>query len=259
MNTVTQNKTLGCLGLQARVIATLILRETRTSFGQSTLGYLWAIITPAASVALLFFIYTLIGSKAPYGESLTLFFATGILTIEFFNKLSQTLMTGFITNKEILIFPMVKEIDILFARLILISATYLVIMLFFYVSLIGLGLAPFPAHPEKLLEAFLAIIALGLGFGVFNAVIVSLWRGWAQIASILTRPLFFISGVFYVPDRLPEKVLDLVQWNPVLHLVEWMREGFYPHYDSAVFNPEYPLFLAMILILAGLAGERFFR
>ncbi len=102
-------------------------------------------------------------------------------------------------------------------------------------------------------------MVLGFGFGVMNAVIVSLWDSWKHIEKILTRPLIFISGVFYVPSRMPPTITDILWWNPVLHLVEWVREGFYPNYDSAIFTPGYPLFLALILIFLGLAGERLFR
>ncbi len=247
------------ISLQLRVIATLVLRETRASFGTSSIGYLWAVITPAVSVALLFFIFTMINRQAPYGGSLPLFFATGILTIEFFNKLSHTLMKTFDANKALLTYPLIKETDALFARVILISSTYLVIMMIFYGALYALGLADRPRHPGQLLGAFLAVMALGFGFGTLNAVIVSLWESWAQIEKILTRPLIFISGVFYVPSNLPPRATEILQWNPIIHLVEWMREGFYPHYDSRILAPEYPLFLAMILILAGLGGERLFR
>jgi capsular polysaccharide transport system permease protein len=255
--TGTRNESL--IVLQLRVIATLVLRETRASFGTSSIGYLWAIITPAVSVGLLFFIFTMIDRQPPYGQSLALFFATGILTIEFFNKLSHTLMAAFDANRALLTYPLIKGTDALFARLVLVSATYLVIMVLFYGGLCVFGLASVPAHPEKLLCAFCAIAALGFGFGTLNAVISSLWASWAQIEKILTRPLVFISGVFYVPSQLPPEATEILWWNPVVHLVEWVREGFYPHYDSALLTPEYPLFLAMCLILLGLGGERLFR
>lgn len=247
------------LGLQFRVIGALVLRETRATFGTSQIGYLWAIITPAAGVGLLVFLFSLIGRQPPYGASLALFFATGILTLEFFNKLSNTLMTAFDANKALLTYPLIRETDALFARLVLISATYLVIMAIFYGTLVTLGLAEPPARPDRLIAAFFAIAAFGFGFGTLNAVIVSLWDSWAQIEKVLTRPLFFISGIFYVPSMLPPEAVAVLWWNPVLHLVEWVREGWYGHYDSTVLTPAYPLSVALGLVLAGLAGERLFR
>lgn len=245
--------------LQFRVIAALVLRETRATFGTSQFGYLWAIITPAASVGLLVFIFSLIDRQPPFGSSLALFFATGILTLQFFTKLSGTLMNSFGANKALLTYPLIKETDALYARLILVSATYSLIMLIFYSALIILGLADPPAFPARIVAAFFATAAFGFGFGTTNAVIISLFPSWYHIEMVLTRPLFFLSGIFYIPSLMPPQAIAVLEWNPVLHLIEWFRSGYYPNYESAILDKSYPLELAMILILVGLGGERLYR
>ena len=245
--------------LQIRVLLSLVLRETRATFGTSHLGYIWAIITPTASVAILVFIFSLINRQPPFGSSLALFFATGILTLQFFNEFSNKLMTVFNANRALLTYPIIKDVDTLLARSLLIISTYLVIMCIFYSSLMLLGMADFPAHVEQVLFAFFATALLGIGFGAMNAVIASVWDTWIQIERVLTRPLFFISGIFYVPSHLPPEAIAILKWNPVLHLVEWFREGFYPNYNSFVLDTNYPLYIGVGLLLTGLAGERFFR
>ncbi|MDA1237308.1 MAG: ABC transporter permease, partial [Acidobacteria bacterium] len=111
----------------------------------------------------------------------------------------------------------------------------------------------------ELIQAFIAIAMLGFGFGTLNAVVISLWDSWQHIEKILTRPLFFLSGIFYIPSTLPPKAIAIIKWNPVLHLVEWVRTGYYPNYESTVLDKTYPIGIAMILILFGLAGERLYR
>ncbi len=247
------------LALQARVIGALVLRETRATFGTSQLGYLWAIVTPAAGVGVLVMVFEAVSRQPPFGSSLALFFATGMLTLEFYQKLSLTLMTTFDANKALLTYPLIKETDTLFARLILISATYLLIMFIFYSTLIALGLAELPRFPDQLLYAFIATALLGFGAGTFNASVYSMWESWRHVESILTRPLFIISGIFFVPSQLPPTAIAFLKWNPVLHLVEWVRSGYYSNYDSTVLNKTYLLGFAMTLILLGLIGERLYR
>lgn len=254
-----QAGTADLLQLQARVIAALILRETRATFGTSPVGYLWAIFTPAVSVAFLVFLFSLAGRQPPFGASLALFFATGALTLQFFNELSNKLMTVFDANHALLTYPIIKDVDALLARAILVAATYMLIMALFYGALIAMGLASLPARPEQVILAFLSSWLLGLGFGAVNAVVISLWESWIHIEKVLSRPLFFISGIFYVPSQLPQQARDILQWNPVLHLVEWFRHGFYPNYNSMVFDPWYPVAVGTGLLLLALAGERLFR
>jgi len=252
MKTASENLLL----LQVRVLATLTLRETRATFGASRFGYLWTIIVPTCSVALLCVLFAAAGRRAPFGQSLALFFATGILTVEFFSKLSSALMTAFEANKALTTYPLVKETDALFARAILTTLTYMLIMALFYGALAALGLADAPHYPERIIAAIGATAWLGFGFGTVNAVLISLWPSWQQIERVLTRPLIFVSAVFYIPSFLPPAAQAALWWNPVLHLVEWTREGVYPNYDSGVLSPAYPLAVAAALTLIGLASER---
>lgn len=247
------------LGLQARVIWALVLRETRATFGTSQLGYLWALITPLASLAILVGMWTLIGRRAPFGTSTALFFATGILILQFFTKCSSSLMKAFDANKSLLTYPVIKEVDALLARIILISATYMVISAVFLGAIIAWEHLPPPARLDQVFAAFFATAAFGFGFGTLNAVLYSLWHSWERVETILTRPLLFVSAVFYNPSHLPPWLLGPFSWNPVMHLIEWMRYGIYADYNSLVLDRAYVMSVSLLLILLGLAGERFFR
>ncbi len=244
---------------QGRVIGALILRETRTTFGTAQLGYFWAIANPALGVAVLVAIFSVIGRLPPFGTSFALFFATGILPYELYRKLSSSLMGAFDANRGLMSYPLVKETDVLFARSLLIIATYVLVMVLFFGTLIVAGLAQFPAYLDEVFLAVAAASLLGVGAGTTNAVILSLFRTWKQIESVLSKPLFFISGIFYIPSAFPPDIIWMLSWNPVLHVVEWMREGYYSNYNSVVLDKPYLLGFAAALLLAGFGGERLYR
>ncbi|MEX0970324.1 MAG: ABC transporter permease [Paracoccaceae bacterium] len=250
---------IAALWTQIRVIAALMLRETRMTFGSSHLGYFWAIMQPLVSISFLVFLFYLIGRQAPYGASLALFFATAILTLELYYKLSVSLMRAFTSNKQLLSYPMIRETDTLFARLFLIGLTFVIINFIFYGGLIALDLAGLPAHPEKLVMAFLGTCFFGFGIGTLNAIFYQRSQSWQYIEKIVARPLFFLSGVFYIPSALPPEAVAVLRWNPILHLVEWTREGYYPHYRSDILVIGYPLAIASLLVMVGLFWERFSR
>lgn len=247
------------LALQIRVIVALIVRETRATYGTSQLGYLWEIITPAAGTAVLVTIFTAVGRQPPFGESFALFFATGLLTLYLFRKLGSSLMAVYDANKALMTYPPIKGMDVLYARFLLIAATQLMIMIVFYSGLGYMGLAGLPVYPEKLIAAFAVTCLLGFGFGATNAVLLSYFESWRHVVAILTRPLMFISAIFYVPSYMPPEIVDWLKWNPVLHCIEWMRNGYYANYDSRVLDQTYVLTVAVILTLIGLLGERLTR
>lgn len=245
--------------LQIRVVSALTLRETRMTFGTSHAGYLWAIVQPLVSISFLVSLFYLIGRQSPYGTSLALFFSTAILTLECYNKLSVSLMRAFTSNKSLLTYPMIKETDTLFARLLLIACTFIVIDVVFYTGLILFNLATLPAHPEKIVMAFLATCALGFGVGTINAIMYQRNQAWQHFEKTLARPLFFLSGVFYIPSLMPPEAVAVLRWNPILHLVEWTREGYYANYQSEVLDISYPLSVATVLVMVGLFWERISR
>lgn len=245
--------------IQIRVIVALTLRETRMAFGTSLWGYLWAVVQPLISIAFLVFIFHLIKFRTFYGDSLALFFATAVLTLEFYNKSTTSLMRAFTSNKALLTYPMVTETDTIFARMLLVASTYAIMIALFFSCLIILGMARLPAHPEQLVAAFLATLLLGLGVGTIFAVLYANNSNWQYVDRALGRPLFFLSGVFYVPSRMPPEAVEILKWNPVLHLVEWMRLGYYQDYPSDVFNPYYPLGISVTLIAIGFTAQRITR
>ncbi|MBA8840452.1 ABC transporter permease [Ochrobactrum sp. RH2CCR150] len=250
---------MALLGLQIHVLEALVLRETRAAFGASHIGYLWAVIVPATSIAVLVAVFTLAGRNPPYGSSFALFFATGVLTLQFFSKLSSSLMAAFEANKALLTYPPIKELDVLVARALLISATYAVVFLLVFCGIIFWDTSGMPAHLGRTIEAFAVTALLGTAFGVLNAVILSIWDSWRHLEKILTSPLFFLSGIFYVPSLLPPDLMTYLSWNPILHVVEWMRDGFYPDYDSTILDRAYLMRSILVLLLVGFSGERLFR
>jgi capsular polysaccharide transport system permease protein len=247
------------LKLQSRVIGALVLREVRATFGTSRLGYLWAILTPTAGVIVLVVVFSTFIKHPPYGSSFALFYATGYLILEFFNKLSASLMTVFSANKALLTYPLIKTTDTLFARFLLICATYILIMVAFFGVLILVEEASVPCHVDQLLFAFLSMALFGVGCGLLNALIYARWESWGHVQSVINRPLIFISGIFYMPRQLPSEALEILQWNPILHAVEWFRVGYYQNYDSMVLNRPYLIGVSLVLLVIGLAGERLFR
>jgi capsular polysaccharide transport system permease protein len=226
------------LKLQLRVIVSLVLRETRATFGTSPFGYVWAIITPTVSVAFMVFLFSIGGRQPPFGSSLALFFATGILTLQFFNELSGKLMTGFDANRALLTYPIIKDVDTLVARGLLVAATYLMIMAIFYGGLVLLHLAPLPARPEQVIFAFAATALLGAGFGTINAVIASLWETWIQIERSDARSTLRAYSTSQVSCRRPGTFCSGTRSCMGSFF------GFYPNYYTSILDIWYPWRLA---------------
>jgi capsular polysaccharide transport system permease protein len=244
---------------QLRVVFALVLREIRTRFGKTSLGYIWAIVSPVMAVVVLAAIYTFAGRIVPIGDSLALFLATGVLPYRTCTGIFNRMTTAISSNGSLFTFPIVKPIDAMFARAILEIATSFVVCLIVLGGIWAFELGPAPKYPLDAVMGFGAMALLGTGIGSINAVIARFSPGWDRLFSLFHRPLFITSGIFYLPEHIPQPLLDYLLWNPLLHGVEWFRTGFYTDYGMNTLDRSYLLTWGVSTLLLGLAAERALR
>lgn len=242
--------------VQGRVIFALMLREVRTRFGRSQIGYLWALLEPITYIATMTYIFDIFGRPPRVGDSWPVFFATGVLIYLTYRKIASSLANAFTANQSLLVYPIVKPIDTLVARALLELATKLVIVLIIFAGMMVIFSAPWPTRPEHMIIAILLVALLGFGIGTIGAVITRKMPSWPHIDGMLQRPLIFISGVMFVPDSLPNYAREWLEWNPLLHGIEWMRYGYYDTYRADTIDIMYLAWWALGTTLIGLAAER---
>lgn len=243
---------------QGRIIVALMLRIIRTRFFGHGIGFILSIGWPFAHILLLLLINTFFERAAPYGDSLVLFFTTGLVPFLSFQYMSRFIMIAVLHNRPLLSFPAVKLMDLLLAAACLeaLSACCTLIALGIFLSAIGVNFVP--ANPIQAVWAFVMALLLGFGYGIFNALLVIAVPMWMTGATLLYILLYMISGVFFVADTLPETVRYYLAFNPILQTVEWMRSAYYDGYGMILDKP-YTVAYAVLQIVGALLVERFYR
>ena len=56
----------------------------------------------------------------------------------------------------------------------------------------------------------------------------------AGVTNFVVMPMTFLSGTFYLVDRLPEPFRTISHFNPFFYLIDGFRYGFIGHADSAI-------------------------
>ena len=244
---------------QARVVGALVLRETRVRYGQSRLGYLWALVEPAVYVGILSTMFTFVGSRAPFGNSMPLFFALGILPFFLFRNLANQLGPAFEANQALLSFPIVKELDTVIARAVLEIATSLFVIALILSVIVLTGDAPLPHSLLMMLVAIAGLSLLGFGIGLINAVVISRFQSWRNIFQVLNTAMLFSSGAFYSLESVPTNVRDILTWNPIIQGVEGVRDGYFMNYRASALDLSYLFWWGLVTTVIGLAAERAIR
>lgn len=235
-----------------RAIVAMILREMSTTYGRSPGGYLWAILEPAAGIALLVLIFSSAFRSPPLGSSFALFYAAGMLPFLMFLDVSNKLAQFVQFSKQLLEYPRVTFLDALVARLILNCLTHLMIHCF----VLGFIFIALDTHTSvdlvKMLTAYAMAISLAAGIGTMNSFLVLSYPLWQTAWSVLTRPLFIISGIFFIFESVPQPYSDILWYNPLVHVVGAMRDAYYPFYNAPYVSVTYVMLVAFLTALPGL-------
>jgi capsular polysaccharide transport system permease protein len=244
------------LNVQGRVISALILRETRSRYGNSKLGFFWALFEPFAHIATFMLIFTAMSRGVPIGDSMGVFILTGIIPWLLFSNIVSAVMGGIDGNQSLLGYPQVMPMDITISRVVLETATLVIVFCFFLIVFVNLGFRIEIDDLLSMLSAAGIMIILGTGVGMINAAIKFYFPSYANIYSAFSRPFYFMSGIFFTADFLTPDLLKLIAWNPMLHIVEWFRSGFYTSFNSTFYDVPYVINVTLAIFIIGLMAER---
>jgi capsular polysaccharide transport system permease protein len=247
------------LALQAEVVHALILRETRTRFGAHQLGYLWALLEPAIVILTFYAMFRVVGRPAPEGMDLFDFIATGIIPYTLFANTVTRVGEAVNGNKALLFYPQVRPLDLVIARSLLEAATFGAV----FMALLGIHAL---WRQELAIDSPLLVI-LGLALAsLLGTALGLLFCGLAQVSNVaerargpLLRPLFWMSGIFFTAELLPEHVRAILLYNPVLHTTELVRAGWFDSYAGEHVDLGYVVAWILALGAAGLLLERAVR
>lgn len=239
------------------VVFAMFVRELQTRFGASRLGYLWAILEPAAQVIVLEIVFGFAGRRALPGVDFPVFIITGVVPFSLFRQVLRQSMEAVDANRALFGYRQVKPIDGIVARVLLETVVYAVVfaLLVWGAALFGYDVSI--QDPIGFLGIMGLLLVFSAGLGIVFCVLGSLFRELKRLVPLLLTPLFFISGVFFSIGLIPLEYRPYLLWNPILHAIELSRDRYFPNFDAA---PEASLaFLTMCAITALLAGLSLYR
>jgi capsular polysaccharide transport system permease protein len=235
-----------------RAIFALVLREISTTYGRSAGGYVWAVLEPAAGVVLLTIIFSIGFRSPPLGTDFAYFYASGLLAFTMYVDISAKLGQSIQFSQRLLAYPRVTFVDALLARLLLNSLTQLIVHLIVMTFVVLISPSDTTIDMSKLVIGYAMIIVLSAGIGTLNSFLSLAYPIWATAWAVLSRPLFIASCIFFVFDSVPQPYNDYLWYNPLVHIVGMMRDGYYPYYQPAYVSVAYVFVVGLTTLCIGL-------
>lgn len=252
---------LRSFAIQRRVLGALLLREVITRFGRHNLGALWLMGEPMIFTLGVAAVWTIGGLRHGAGIPMAAFALTGYSSVLMWRNSVGHCAHAIQHNIKLLFHRNVRVIDVMLTRILLEVAGATASFLALSVLFMGIEWIKPPHDLLQIMGGWLMLawFALGLSLTIgaataFSPIVERVWHPTAYL-------LFPFSGAAFMADWLPPSVRETLLLLPMVHAVEFIREGYFGavipfHYDMA-----YMAKCNLVLTLTGLwlvreAGSR---
>jgi capsular polysaccharide transport system permease protein len=260
---IVQNstRTFARLKESVRVIGVLMLRDMQTRYGGRRGNYIIAIAWPLCHLGILVAAFTFVNRMLPFGTDSVIYITSGALPYILCVYPARLTGMSYMQAKALLHLPIVRPIHLILARSLLEALTSCTVCIVFALILWLLGEDITPERPAVALCALYASVFLGIALGVTMSIASAIFNmpGYFAFIGIMVV-MYMTAGVAIPMNHMNETVDYLRSFNPIYHLVQWMRSAYYEDtYPIIPMDRSYVLFLAAGLLFLGLLGERLFR
>jgi ABC-type polysaccharide/polyol phosphate export permease len=254
------------MGTLANVVASrellwnLTLRELRTKYRRSFLGWSWSLLNPLTTVALYGFVFgVLFNAVAPVGENSGLtgfayFLLCAILPWNFFSMIVNTSMGAIAGNPGLVRRVAFQREVLVFANVGHAVVQFLIELVLLLVVLLVAGSPVLPYIPV-VLGLTLLLALFGAGIGLVLSALAVYFKDLTYLWGIVMQVWFFLTPIVYAPqvleDSLPNWVLNVLSANAMQHFVAGYRDALYHAQLPDLANVGMMLFAGTATFVAG--------
>jgi lipopolysaccharide transport system permease protein len=237
------------------LLSELTLREIKSRYKQSVLGYAWVILTPLFQMLVMSFVFSTVLRVPLAGVPYSVFLYAGLLPWILFSSAVASSTNALVSNASLItkiylpreVFVMstilAKIVDFFLASIVFIG-----FMIFFHLPLTGYALWFFPIFFIQQVFTF--------GLSLFLAAANLFYRDIQYVVGLALMMWMYLTPVMYPADILPDKYRFIFQLNPLAVFINAYRKtilgGGAPNYSSLAIG--FALSIAMCVF-----GYAFFK
>jgi capsular polysaccharide transport system permease protein len=247
------------LKTQFSVIRALAVYELQGLMKSYNYGFAWALLEPLMFIGLMRLARSAFKGLTPPNMPPNTFLIVGIVPFYMYMTIVSSVYKGVADADAMLQFPRVTPVDVAIAAALQDFCIYFTLYCIFLVPVsIYDGVFP-PQNGLEVFSAFVALWMLGISVGFVAGTAARVFppiKTFVGYSNLINR---MVGGMLFVITMFPSTLWPYFTWNPVLHCMEMMRDGWFLTYTSPISDPVYVAECILGLLLLGLSLERYQR
>ncbi|MEP0391864.1 MAG: ABC transporter permease [Erythrobacter sp.] len=245
------------LAVQGRVLGALLIREVITRYGRHNIGFLWLFVEPMIFTLGITALWS--ATKSVHGSDLPIaaFALTGYSSVLMWRNMPGRTIGAIKGNSALLYHRNIKPLDIYLARVLLEAGGASISFMALSILFIATELIEPPedilsvAAGWLLLAWFGAALAIALGtLSYLSELVDKFWHPFSYL-------LFPLSGAAFLVSALPPRFQEIVLYLPMVHGVEFVREGYFGSKTVAIYDLSYLIVFNLVLSVVALMFLRY--
>lgn len=242
------------LGQSSYMIRSMVIRDLRTRYMGSYLGFFWSVIHPLTQLLLYYFLFSVVLKMKlgpEYGGiSYAVWLISGLLPWMFFTEVINRSPNAILEQSNVIkkvVFP--SEI-LPFVHLTAAMVNHFIglTILIGFIVVLGYGIS------IKILFVFLYLFAIGifaLGISWLLSSLNVFLRDIGHVMSVVINIWFFLTPISYPAGMIPPRVKVLLRVNPMMHAIDGYRMALLGKADMDIKGLAYFLLVGCITFIIG--------
>lgn len=203
-----------------------VKRDFQVKYKKSVIGIAWILINPFFMILMYSLVFgkimTAHGSNINSENDYVLYLTTGMLSWTLLSEIINNCTNIFVNNSNTikkLKFPhLCLPIIVSISAIINFLATFIIFMIYIMMY-INININVYISIIPILIIQILIALSLGLLIGVINV----FFRDMGQVTQVILQVWFWLTPVVYNVEILPEKIISIINLNPLTTLLNGYR------------------------------------
>lgn len=233
----------------------LVQRDLVAQYKQTILGPIWFVLQPLLITVMFVVVFGNIANIPTEGVPPVLFYLSGVVVWSYFSETFLRTAGTFLTNAEIFGKVYFPRLVVPLSQFLTGGVKFLVQLSIFVLIYVGMWLAGADVHPNLmllLLPVFVGLMALiGMSWGILFSALTTKYRDLNLVVQFGVQLLMYATPIIYPMSVLSPKMQNVMWWNPLSHLVEGVRYGFFGAGTVTLAGLGYSVLFTILFLLLG--------